>query len=83
MYCHLFLKIAITCAIFQLVGYLHCRRDLLRIIWTINVVHGFLIDIISAVRDSIFKRGGLGYVAREEGWYLINISNTATNKQKM
>jgi hypothetical protein len=28
-----FLKIAITCAIFQLVGYLHCRRDLLKIIW--------------------------------------------------
>jgi hypothetical protein len=29
----LFLKIAITCALFQLVGYLHCRRDLLKIIW--------------------------------------------------
>lgn len=47
----------------------------------INVVDGWLIDIISAVRDSIFKRGGLGYVAREEGWYLINLFNTATNKQ--
>jgi hypothetical protein len=27
-----FLNIAITCAIFQLVGYLHCKRDLLNII---------------------------------------------------
>jgi hypothetical protein len=27
-----FLDITITCAIFQQVGYLHCKRDLLKII---------------------------------------------------
>ena len=43
---HLFFKIAITWAIFQLEGYLPCRNDLLKIIWSGSLINSGAISSI-------------------------------------